>query len=226
MVRNGEGQRTDICNIIQMYESRRSDEMSFLNESQHNVLAPIAVQQPFQKNPVFMTGRSQAQRTTNSVLNVLAPNRNTGKLELNDEVIDHLAADESNSNLNIVTFLGPKQVGKSFLIDFIISKEEKSASRLLSKGSKPLVNMPTYEVRGKNGEKILFLDTHEETSNEVFLWCYFLSSMFVLNLPQGDRKAEQAFLAKLDHLRINLESDPDDLSLPQLIILRRDAPSK
>lgn len=59
--------------------------------------------------------------------------------------------DENNSNLNIVTFIGSKQVGKSFLIDFIISKEERSSSRLLSKSAKPLINIPTYEVRGKNG---------------------------------------------------------------------------
>ena len=56
-----------------------------------------------------------------------------------------------NSNLNIVTFLGPKQVGKSFLVDFIISKEEKSTSRVLTKNSKPIVNIPTFDVRGKNG---------------------------------------------------------------------------
>ncbi len=40
--------------------------------------------------------------------------------------------------------MGPKQVGKSFLIDFLISKEEKCTSRLLSKNGKPLINIPTY----------------------------------------------------------------------------------
>lgn len=50
--------------------------------------------------------------------------------------------------------------------------------------------------------------------------------MFVLNLPQGDQKAEEQFLSKLDHLRISLDSEPDDLSLPQLIILRRDSQTK
>lgn len=50
--------------------------------------------------------------------------------------------------------------------------------------------------------------------------------MMVLNLSQNDTKGEEQFLAKLNHLRISLDSEPDDLSLPQLIILRRDANSK
>lgn len=65
----------------------------------------------------------------------------------------------------MITFLGPKQVGKSFLIDFIISKEERSPSRLLSKNPKPIINMPTFDFRGKNGEKVLFFDSNEELSN-------------------------------------------------------------
>ena len=160
------------------------------------------------------------------MLNVLSPNRNSNKLEFNEELIDYLAADDNNSNLNIVTFLVPKQVGKSFLVDYLISKEEKSASRLLSKNPRPYINMPTYEVRGKNGEKVIFFDSHDELRNDAFLWTYFLSSMFVLNLPQGDKKAEENFLARLDHVRISLETEPEDLSLPQLIILRRDAQTK
>lgn len=53
--------------------------------------------------------------------------------------------------MNIVTFLGPRQVGKSFLVDFLVSKEEKSVSRFLSKASKGSINMPTYSIKGKNG---------------------------------------------------------------------------
>ena len=48
----------------------------------------------------------------------------------------------------------------------------------------------------------------------------------VLNLGENDKRGEEQFLNKLDHLRISLESEGDDLSLPQLIILRRDANSK
>lgn len=73
---------------------------------------------------------------------------------------------------------------------------------------------------------MIFFDTHEELTNDAFLWTYFFSSVMVLNLPQGDQKAETQFLDKLDHVRISLDSEPDDLSLPQLIILRRDANTK
>jgi hypothetical protein len=103
-----------------------------------------------------------------------------------------------------VTVVGPRQVGKSFLLDFLVSKEEKSASRLLGRGGKGLISMPTYEVKGKNGEKVLLFDTNEDGSNEAFLWAYFLSSVVVLNLAQGDRKGEEQFLARLDSLRIGL----------------------
>ena len=55
-------------------------ELSFLNDSDHHVLAPINTQQPFHKNPVFSTQRQPAPRTTNAILNVLAPQRGTNKL--------------------------------------------------------------------------------------------------------------------------------------------------
>lgn len=61
-------------------------------------------------------------------------------------------------------------------------------------------------MRGKNGEKMIFFDTHEDATNDVFLWTYFFSSMIVLNLPEGDKKAEEQFLAKLDHIRISLDA--------------------
>lgn len=64
--------------------------------------------------------------------------------------------------------------------------------------------MPTYEIKGKNGQKVIFFDSNEDISNEAFLWTYFLSSVVVLNLSQGDKKGEDQFLNKLDNLRIGL----------------------
>ena len=75
-----------------MHESRHSDDLSFLNDSDPNLLAPIATHRPIQKNPVFYQPL-KSQRTTNSVLNVLTTNRGSGKLEFNDELIDYLALD-------------------------------------------------------------------------------------------------------------------------------------
>lgn len=148
-----------------MHESYRSDDISFLDDSGHNPLAPIKVETNFQRNPVFYNNKANPNKTSNRIINVLTPNKSTNRLEFNEEFQDYLALDEANSNLNIVTFIGPKQIGKSFLIDFLISKEEKSSSRLLTKNGKNFVNMPTYEIRGKNGEKIIFFDSNEDISN-------------------------------------------------------------
>jgi len=117
-----------------------------------NPLAPIPVDNNLQKNPVFYNSRAIVNKTNSKVINILAPSKNNNKFELSSELQDFLAQDETNSNLNIVTFIGPKEVGKSFLVDFLVSKEEKSITRQLSKGgSKPYINMPTTEVKGKNG---------------------------------------------------------------------------
>jgi hypothetical protein len=46
----------------------------------------------------------------------------------------------------------------------------------------------------------------------------------VLNLAPNDKKGEEQFIAKLDHLQINMTQE--GLSLPQLIVLRRDTSDK
>ena len=199
---------------------------SFLQESESNPLAPIKSSGQLQPNPVFYGSRAGGLKATNQYLNVLAPLAASDKLEYNEEFQNRLAGDEANSSLIVATVLGTKGCGKSFLVDFIVSKEEKSASRLMSKNGRPLVNMPTYELRGNGGERVLLLDAHEELSAEALLWCYFLSSVFVLNLPHDDSKAQDRFLQQLRALRESVESEPEDLSLPQLILVRRDAPSK
>jgi hypothetical protein len=81
-------------------------------------------------------------------------------------------------------------------------------------------------VRGRNGEKIIFLDVDGESSKEVFLWTYFLSSTLLLNLTPGDRKAEDQFISRLETIRISLQFEPEELSLPQLIVVYRDNAGK
>lgn len=63
--------------------SRHSDELSFLNDSDPNILAPIAPTQTLQKSPVFMKAKEPISKTSNSVINVLSPNRSTNKLTFN-----------------------------------------------------------------------------------------------------------------------------------------------
>jgi hypothetical protein len=62
-----------------MQESYRSDDLSFLDDSGHNPLAPIKVDNNFQRNPVFYN-RTAPTKTSNRVIGVLAPNKATGKL--------------------------------------------------------------------------------------------------------------------------------------------------
>jgi tRNA G26 N,N-dimethylase Trm1 len=63
-----------------MNESRHSEDLSFINDSDNNLLAPIATNQPFQKNPVFYQPKQPPNRPTNRTINVLATNRTTAKL--------------------------------------------------------------------------------------------------------------------------------------------------
>ena len=63
-----------------MNESRHSEDLSFINDSDNNLLAPIATNQPFQKNPVFYQPKQQPNRATNRIINVLSTNRSTAKL--------------------------------------------------------------------------------------------------------------------------------------------------
>jgi hypothetical protein len=66
-----------------MNESKHSDDLSFFNDNDHNLLAPIATNQQLQKNPVFYQSKQQPNKTTNRAVNVLTNNKVTGKLESN-----------------------------------------------------------------------------------------------------------------------------------------------
>lgn len=67
-----------------MQESYRSDDLSFLDDSGHNPLAPIKVDTNFQRNPVFYNNRPPPTKTSNRVINVLAPSKASGKLEFSE----------------------------------------------------------------------------------------------------------------------------------------------
>jgi hypothetical protein len=86
--------------------------------------------------------------------------------------------------------------------------------------------MPTRSFAGRNGEKIFLFDCDSNVSNDTFLWVYFNSSVIVLNLNPLDRSGEEEFIKNLSFLQAHLDSDGDELSLPKLIILRRDSESK
>ena len=76
-----------------------------------------------------------------------------------------IADDKNNSDVAIVSFVGSRKVGKSFLVDCIISYEEKSVNREMTRNAKPLINMPTKHLNGRNGEKIILFDCDSTISN-------------------------------------------------------------
>ena len=109
-----------------MGQGRQEVSESFLGESEGNPLAPIRASEQPQRNPVFYGSHVGARKTTNQYLNVLAPLGAANKLEFREDFQNQLVQDDTNSNLIIATVLGPKGSGKSFLVDFMVSKEEKS----------------------------------------------------------------------------------------------------
>jgi predicted AAA+ superfamily ATPase len=62
-----------------------------------------------------------------------------------------IANDKTNSDVAIVSIVGPRKVGKSFLVDCLVSYEEKAVNREMTRNSKLLINMPTKAFTGRNG---------------------------------------------------------------------------
>lgn len=54
--------------------------------------------------------------------------------------------DINNSNAVIVSFLGKKKVGKSFLVDTLITAETGRVSRSMSKNNSALINSHPYRL--------------------------------------------------------------------------------
>ena len=63
-----------------MNENHKADDASFLQDSVHNPLTPIRVDQNFQRNPVFFNKRGDQVKSSNSVITALSNNKATGKL--------------------------------------------------------------------------------------------------------------------------------------------------
>lgn len=60
-----------------MNKSQHSDELSFLNDSDPNILAQIPTKPEQRRNPLLNQAKAQSHKATNSVINILKLNRNT-----------------------------------------------------------------------------------------------------------------------------------------------------
>ena len=163
-----------------------SFELGIHDESFH--VAPIktsALVKP--NNKIFASDNDRNHnRTTNKCLKVLSLNKVSGKFSINEDFQDYLISDDSNPDAVVVSFLGPKKIGKSFLLDCLISTETNTICRLMTKNSKGLINAPSHSSLNRNNEKLVYLDCGGETSQETFLWTYFISSIIVYNLSPSD----------------------------------------
>lgn len=99
-----------------------------------------------------------------------------------------------------MTVVGSKGVGKSFILDSLISADSGKTSRVMFQNKSPIVNTSTYEYQAKNNTKVLFFDVNGVTSKQNFLWLYLLSSVFILNLKEEDRDEEEKFLKKFEYV--------------------------
>ena len=119
--------------------------------------------------------------------------------------------------------MGPKKIGKSFLLDSLLTIDNGQVTRLMTKNAKPVINSPAHNSRTRNGDRIIYFDSEGESTSEIFLWNYFLSSIMIYNLTPNERNEELNLIDHLSFVQSHLDSDIDDLSPPQLILIRRDA---
>ena len=96
----------------------------------------------------------------------------------------------------------------------------------MSKNTNALITSPSNLSKTRNNDRIIYFDSDGETSSEIFLWNYFISSIMVYNLNPHDRNEEHSLIDHLSFIQTHLDSDIDDLSPPQLILVRRDSGDK
>ena len=114
-------------------------------------------------------------------------------------------------------------MGKSFLLDSLLSADSGKTTRKMSQFHKPLVNSSTYNFKAKNNARVQFLDVNRTVSKFNFFWLYMNSSVFILNLKEGDENEEARYLKMFEHVSERLQvGEETDISLPLLIVVRRD----
>ena len=97
----------------------------------------------------------------------------------------------------------------------------------MSQFHKPLVNSSTYNFKAKNNARVQFLDVNRTVSKFNFFWLYMNSSVFILNLKEDDENEEARYMKMFEHVSERLQvGEETDISLPLLIVVRRDCKNK
>lgn len=98
-------------------------------------------------------------------LNVLALNRNTQRLSINPNFEEYLAEDITNPDAIFVSFMGEKRVGKSFLLDSLLTAEYGKITRIMCKSSDQVVNSPTILSKTRAQSNLIYMDCAGSPSN-------------------------------------------------------------
>jgi hypothetical protein len=92
--------------------------------------------------------------------------------------------------------MGSKRIGKSFLLDSLLTTQAQKVCRFMSKTKLSGVNAPiTTAPPGPSDpafptpRKSVYLDFSGEPTNELMLWAYFLASVIVFNISAGPNDA-------------------------------------
>lgn len=134
------------------------------DESLH--LAPLAsTNAKNHKKQLFMSANPHQLPTRNQCLPVLAINKDNSKPAVNESFEDYLTEDDSNLDAVIVSILGPRRIGKSFLLDSLLTVDNGKVTRLMSKNSKPFVNSPAHLSKTRNGDRIIYFDSEGEPTS-------------------------------------------------------------
>jgi len=96
----------------------------------------------------------------------------------------------------------------------------------MAKNQQITIQAPNKLYQGQSGEKILFLDCDGSCGSEEFLLTYFLSSTMLYNLEDNDLGSEDTLMKQISFLQTHLENSEDDISLPKLMIIKRDAKNR
>lgn len=113
---------------------------------------------------------------------------------MNPEFEEMLASDLSSSGVIPVSVLGTKKIGKSFLLDNILSLESGETRRVMSKSRQDLVNSCSLTPINQYGNKIIYLDNNGDPSPSIFLWLYTVSSAMIYNLSPTNSNEENTLL--------------------------------
>ena len=70
-----------------------------------------------------------------------------------------------NNEMIGVGVVGTRKCGKSFLVDCLVSQEQKVVWRGMTKGSGQLVSMPTLMIKARSGENVFLFDADSNASN-------------------------------------------------------------